>query len=878
MANNMASNVDTTASRKSSPQKQERRIQRSAGFVPYSKKSTTADYCEFEDAKRHTAAIRSYLSEADHADSDGHNNNSFSRSRSLKKLMLRSNKSSKVPKSPERAVLPRKTSHGWKYRQIVTQHQFNFGAFSSSFQVNNIPNDKRKASLKGSQMRTMSGAKGLRVIDSAMTSNASEFHDSISDKNPNRVHRGTDAADPTSKGKGSETPLRFIEAPSIPLSPIKVSLDSFRAIKGTPDGLDHLTNAEPASKRPPPLQVPTYLSEEQPRSWDFAAKDSSIIQHAWADTSRSKSPQKGEVSLSREKGYSNTVAGMSHKYPKLPSFRQRVEDLRAVQSKRKHCESASQPRPSENRPLSNISIRAIAQESPTKSKASSVIEDRPKPPCVVSAKEPSEDAQSDASSGVISNAQSAIRMHVRTTGHTPIDIVNNCNLPMPGPAPTRALPSLPENQAGSMATAITGSVEPKHISIAASPVKSEVSVPPKSPKRQGYRSFPCDGSPKQTKLTAFPTVVSAVREAGIAKSPTSAPNRIPRKAVAFPQPSQNPENMGAATLVEVQEGRDTEATAQRSQDMTRTESRPGAYEDSTSSDSSIRNSVDHHEGITILPDIRNSYTLRFSPSDFHKQKASQSSEIHVSSNHQDKSQEASRPTTMISPIIVVADQQPTLTNISRDPSQTSQRTVRRSSLENRPQSIYSTTDQSSHLVSPSLQLPQHDDWRRARPLSAHSVSSSNTRPVGSRTPTPFTHHLLQRNQSNRSSYRASSSIAESTRVRDLEARLSAIEKQNVELTKAFVAFINASSSCGEDFADGLDQDDGFDDHGEEGDQGAGCEAQDEELLSIGNRSNGFTARHGDRSSVTESLYAGLENLLAVHQSDAGKRLSSSSFV
>ena len=848
-----------------SPQRQENRLQltpRSAGFVPDS------------IGARPLISIRSFLSEAEPSSCRKNQRNLVNKSKSLRRLALRSNKSQKSPNMAEKPVESWRASDG-KHRRIVTQHQLESSSHPSLYQVNNVPDKQRDASSRVTSH--MSGMHGSQVGGERAASALVRSQHSASHSDPNRLNGGMNTLNPSSSGKGDETPRRFIEAPSIPLSPMKVSLDNFRV--STDDGQQSL-GAHSNVRKSASSQVSSPPLEKQPRTPNLAGSDSNRFQQIHFNAHKSQPMLQSEASPVKVREDVNTVAGMSHKYPVFPNYTQRVKELQAVQARAAKTEPAAQPDPPKSY---HSSTHSSSWRKPQESSANvkptitCINNDPTQPAPIIPSDEPSEDAYSDSSSGVVSNAQSAIRMHVRTTGGPFGDSVNCCDLPPLGPAPTRALPSLPEHHDSPEESPVSGATGDLRNPNSTGVSKKDVSIPQKSPRRQEYKVFPSDSSPKQRKGPAPPATMSGAEDPGIATSPFEAPSRIPRKSVAFPQPGLNLENMSAHALNELQKQREDRAAARKERDMARMKAQRKTYEEGATSGSTIANGVEHHEGVTILPQISHSCTSSLSTLDLQKQKFSQKNETSVCRSHHDKDQTAGRPSAAISPIVVVADQEPISPDISRNPSQRSQRTVFKGSPEDRPGNLYATKAHLSHPSSPSLQLPQLDEHMRARPSSTHSVPPS-TRPVGSRTPTPFAHHLLQRKQSNRSSYRTSS-IAESAHVRDLEARLSAIEKKNVMLETAFLAVMRVSSSFEQRISDDRDRDDQY-----EADESIHSEPEtrdvydEEDVLDIQSQTNGITRRNGDGSSGTESLYAGLENLLAVHASDAGKRLSSSSFV
>lgn len=858
---------DSTKSPTEKPKKRKHHTQlkpRSAGCAFHSGKCKKADYCEFANAHS-IQSIRSLLSE-DHPGlqeeeqpKQTSRKSFFGATKHFKQMIQKQMKSDQIPFLP---VAAQRTSEGHDYRQIIISDPCGIGLKNpSTFNVNKVMTTMTSAAPKGMQ-KSISTKTKPSTADHRIPPEEVESHDSIPHTMPEGLDDHSEKEKTVLRLEGIETPKRFIEAP-IPLSPMKVSLDNFGLTQETSEGSEWLEHQTPrhALERIASPQTSLGRLDDQSKAKDFALKDGNFFQRAKAHRRKSRSPEKIGRSPAKKEEKDNAVAGMSHKYPAFPNFRQRVEDIRVSQSQHQGQDTSSQPKAVPKSPLLNpTSFTADPQQSASGLKASPIIGENSKPLSVISTESAAEDVQSDTSSAVISNAQSAVRMHVQiATGHLNGLISSNPPPPMPGPAPTRALPSLPEgHDTGNSATPRAGEMSSRIVSEGSTPVKANNLVKP--PKRQEYRFLPSDCSPPKAQRVASPVLTPAAAETAPAVSPPPSPNRIKRQGIAISRPDSLPKKISVASLDQMQKQRNERTAARKARDLARMTSQKASLAGTETGSSRMSNGVEHHEGIIILPDIRDSYTSTAFPTK-PKHDSSQASDTSLSTTTGNR--ESSTSSQKISPIIVVAEQKP-MPPISRGPSQKSQIDNRSSINADRPQSLKANGYYPQHPSQPrtaSLELPE-EDVNRARPVSAHSMPN-NIRPVAARTPTPLTHTLL-RAQSTRSSRRSSGQ--ESQQIKDLELRLSAIEKQNIKLQKAFLAVINASPGF-----DNIEDVDGAQtDFGEYGVEEAGGRLGSNGMV------NGGNGRNGDRLSETGSLYAGLENLLAVHASEAGQRLSTAS--
>ena len=564
-------------------------------------------------------------------------------------------------------------------------------------------------------------------------------------------------------------------------------------------------------------QIPGPETEHRPRVRDFAADGSAPFSRARAAIRRrSRSPAK--------KGGKPTEAPVASDR----SFNAVTCDSQSANSPGRSPNGIilppmgfkEQARPPLAPPL------ATNPEQVSGAKTSPVRHYHSKAPSVVSAESTAEDIQSDASSGVISNAQSAVFVKIP---------------PQPGPAPLTPLPSLPEGLDNFVPATPRASQSSQRL---ASPESSPPKVPPpKSPARSQYRLYPSVDSSPPKRPTSPIRLNAATNSEQVVPQP-SPPLRSKRRGISFPRSDHLPTSMSVGTLDELERWKKerSENTRQKTlQDLGRMGSHTATIEEVEPVTRNAVNGERHHEGAAELPSPRDSY----SPALFllkHRPQPSQVSNLTARTTLQYR--DSSTLPQKLSPIIVVADQAP-VSPIQRTPSQKSQSNRTSFEAQSRGFKTNGFYPVPPHLASPALQGPEDDS--RVRPMSSHSLPIP--RPVASRVPTPHPSPLL-RGPSRRSSHH--SSLQEAS---GLERRLSAMEKKNAMLERAFLAVLNTPAAFGGSV--GL--------NGMEG--------------TNGDSSSGFSGKDCDRSSGTsgtESLYAGLENLLAQHKCSAGVRWSTSS--
>ena len=540
-------------------------------------------------------------------------------------------------------------------------------------------------------------------------------------------------------------------------------------------------------------QAPVPGAEKQPRIRDFASNGSASILRAHAAIRRrSLSPVKrtSKQTEAHDKQKRNLTAVATFEGQEANPIGWGSDNV-ILPSK----PSQEPARPSLALPL------PLHQHQVLGTKISPAINHQSNAPSIVSAESAAEDIQSDTSSGVVANAQSAVFVKVP---------------PQPGPAPLAPLPSLPEGLDSFVPATPRARQWSQKI---ASPESSPPKVPPqKSPARSQYKLYPpTDNSP--SKRPGSPIRMNAATEPAQVIYRQSPPLRSKRRDISSPRSHHLPTSMSVGTLDELEQWNIERAENTRQQklrDLACMRSRKVTVEEVETKTRNAVNGEDYHEDDAELPSPRyNCNSARFPLG--HRKQPSQLNNLN-----------ATRMQHKLSPIIVIAEQEP-ISPVQRAPFQKPQ--LSRNSPEGHPLGFRPT--------SPALQRPEGES--KVRPVSSHSMPVP--RPVASRVPSPHVSPLLG------GFSRCSLHHCSMHELGGLEARLSAMERKNAMLERAFLAVLNATAAFGGNLRT----------HGVESANGHSCR----DLL-------GKDADHFRRTRGTESLYAGLENLLA------GARWSTSS--
>lgn len=750
----------------------------------------------------------------------------------------RTSKSSK--ENQKMPVATHRTSDGRKYGHIVSGQIYDSSRNASTYRVNESRRPLGSHASEGHptapfdpvgdgtpNIRQVHGNKepmhehsAHRSLESGKAQQRMSPYQTVGFPNPNSESLGNRLlmdrlfnGDTAAERKDPNRPKPSTRIASLQSSPRKSTTDDSLGLLR--DLSQILSRGETSLLTAGASQVPEPEAEDQPRVRDFAANGSAPFARARAAIRRrSRSPIKR--------------SGKQTEAPATPD-----RSLAAVT-----CQG--QPTNPPGRIPSNIILPPDAfkeltrpslapplpmnQEQVPGTKTSPVTNYHSKAPSVVSAESTAEDIHSDASSGVVSNAQSAVFVKVP---------------PQPGPAPLTPLPSLPEGL-DIFAPATPMASQSSHR--LASPESSPPKVPPqKSPARSQYKLYPSvDSSPP--KRPGSPMKKNAGTEPEQVMSQPSPPLRSKRRGIAFPRSDHLPTSMSVGTLDELEQwkkGR-TESTRQKKfRDLARMRPHKATIGEI---EPAVRNTMVErrfHEGAAELLSPRDSYSFALFPLK-HRPQPSEVSDLTASTTlqHRDGSTLAQK----LSPVIVVAEQEP-IAPVHPPRSQRSQ--FSRNSIDEHPRGFKTNGFYPAppHIASPTLQGPE--DESKTRPVSSHSLPVP--RRVASRVPTPHLSPVV-REPSRHSSHH--SSMHETN---GLEARLSAMERKNTMLERAFLAVLHTSAAFGGSL--GLNGTEGTN-----GDSSSG--------LSGGDHSSG--------TSGTESLYAGLENLLALHSGSTTARWSTSS--
>ncbi|CAF9908428.1 MAG: hypothetical protein ALECFALPRED_004528 [Alectoria fallacina] len=811
---------------------------RSAGFSYSWELDKSNRFDEFLEAKRLNKQICDELEKGPRGATQDEKSPPEHRKRSLKTVFSSRSKRKSSKENKKMPVATHTTSHGRKYGQILSGQIYDSCGNASTYQVNNsrrplgpIPGEGQRkhptASFDlvagvDSTIHPVNGPKEPghdRSADRSLENGEAKhrlspyqtigFLDSTSEslRNrlvTNRLMNGNAAA-------GRNDPNRPKPSTEVQSSPRKSATeDSLGLLR---DLSQILSRGETTNLIVGASQVSLPEAEHQPRVHDFAANGSAPLSRARAAIRRrSRSPVKRTgkqtaVPVTPDRSLDAVTCEDQPAFPLDRSPNSIVLPPTALKEAVRLPLAPPLPMTQDLDPGIKISL-AVKQHS--------------KAPSVVSAESAAEDIQSDASSGVVSNAKSAVFVKVP---------------PQPGPAPLTPLPSLPEGLDHFLpATPRASPSSQRLISPKSSPPKAP---PPKSPARSQYQLYPsADNSPP--KRSGSPIRMNATIEPEQVISPSSPPKR---RGISLQRSDRLPTSIGVGALDELEQWKKERAENSRqkkSRDLARMRSHKAMVEEVETVSRNTTNGEEYHEGVAKLPSPRDSYNAALCPPK-HRPWPSQLSSLSATTTLQHR--DSSTLPQKLSPVTVVAEQEPIL--IQRAQSQNLE--FSKNSVDERPRGFKTNGfyPVRPHLASPTLQGPE--DESKVRPVSSHSLPV--LRPVASRVTTPHLSPLL-RGSSHRSSHH--SSMHEMS---GLEARLSAMERKNAMLERAFLAVINTSAGFGGRL--GL--------NGLEGANGDG--------------SSGLSGKDGDHFSGTngtESLYAGLESLLALHSGSVGARWSTSS--
>ncbi len=886
-----------------------RRPPRNGGLT---KLNTLEDWAEFSN-ERKFESIRKYLLEADPAqlqnapkpEAPKHFLESLFRSRSNRRSSKQSRKMRQMQSPDEEPTLPvltQRTSKGGRYGQIVTSQVYDAHYNASTYKVNLSRDalagkETRKVGQAKDSMRAPSGDMPLPMKVNGLKSfihpaNRLSVYKANEQQSPARNpasyqvigDQGATAQSlanncPVDIQKKDPAPEESIDHTAKPMidAPLRPLHHTNESIFGLSKEHSHLLLRDDKEDGTPRASQPSVSeANNQPSIRDFAPEGLATVQRSRAVRPRSRSPVKH---LGKQKSTATSAANS----PISPTYDGQGPNFEATAPRIRKPVPIYTSMPLQGPPSTPI---PLSPEPKRSLKPSSTTDSPPKNPSMISTESNQEDIYSDTSSVIVSNAQSAILIRSRGASNK-----YTCTPPQPGPAPTRALPSLPEGQAPLTPQRLSESDQPSPERLL--PIK----VPPKSPAR--YRYTPMDAnSPPRKPEESSPRVVTT--EAKETNSPwiavSTEPAREQSQSVAFEKAQPLPRSMSVGDMEIRQQQRVENVKVIKARNMARMKTQEAAVEKSepdTIAGANIEvgnggeNREVKHEGLMLLPsptDLDDSTSAPFSC--FAEHHDSQISGLGTSTTllHRNSSTLSHPYSQDLSPIIVVAEQEPGCSRVSIPRSHSQKR---HSTTENQgyPRTLKSTNSlrtlpspATSKTLAPSLHFPSNDERDlgiESRPSSAHSIAqptttsiSNNTNPIRTRAPTPFSPSLMQaQSLSKRSSQSQRSSMGmhnvdahmdagmdRGLHLSELEARIEAVERKNLLLERAFLAAV-----------DGV----------------AGLEEREVDRLSRFCLGLGMSAGEGRRASAASgneiaagSLYAGLENLLAVHAGEfgAGDRL------
>ena len=717
-------------------------------------------------------------------------------------------------------VATHRTSDGRKYGQILSEQIYDSSGNASTYQVNNRRHSPTHPISEIQQKHATTSIDLVRHVSSAIhhingtKQPTSERSAQSSLGNEEAKHRSSPyfgnefLTDRPTEGYSVTGRNEDIPAPSIGKSTTNDSLGLLRDLSQI------LSRGETANLCAGASHVSVAEAEHLPRIRDFAANGSIPFSHAHASIQRrSRTPAK--------------LRGKQNENPVTPD-RYYGADTRTGQLANRLDRSPNgiilPPmvlRDSTGPPLEPPSPPTREQVPGTKT--SLAINYHSKAPSIVSAESTAEDIQSDASSGIVFNAQSAVFVKVP---------------PQPGPAPLTPLPSLPEG--------LDSFTPLRHRAIQSSPNAASPESPPpkappqKSPARSQYRLYPSvDSSPP--KRSSSPMRMNPAPEE---VTQPSTPLHLRKRDCSFTRSDYLHASMSDSILDEPEHWNKKRVDRTRQtklEDLDRTRPQKKLIAEVEPVAQVTVDGKIYNDGAAGLPYPVDSYSSETLPVK-HRPQASQVSNLSASTTLQYR--DSSTLSQKLSPIIVIAEQEPIpqgRRGLSPDPHSNRDNNDEQTQ-DFRISRFYPVLP---HPTCPTLQEP--DGKSKARPVSSHSLPVP--RPLAS----PATTGHLAPPLREPSCHLFHHSSTHETSL--LEARLSLMERKNTMLERAFLAVLNTSAA----FSDGL---------GLKGIKDT-CE----------NTSNGLSDRYGERfggMSGPESLYVERDNLVPLHRGSAGARLSTSS--
>ncbi|KAL9036821.1 MAG: hypothetical protein Q9214_005970 [Letrouitia sp. 1 TL-2023] len=452
-----------------------------------------------------------------------------------------------------------------------------------------------------------------------------------------------------------------------------------------------------------------------------------------------------------------------------------------------------------------------------------------------------EDNQSDAYSGEIMNAQSAEYIQGHGAFGYYDDDSRKAPLPKLGPAPTRALPSLPEGRDPSTPKSARMEDDQGRVVAGQNVEISPNKVLPRSPaKTHRYRLSPCTNSiPKEYKATVKLKPSPSFNEK-FPQPPTTSPKRNPKSDEEHPRETtprlrspqlttqqkrevdvgalmasqgvealspQNHESSGwdpneeqigfkitgepskaqpqsessiRMLPVDAQESRTQRTRALKARDMERARSHPDVASPGALSDPNMTSMTQNprDDGNIALPNLQEA-CLPAKPA---TSQPSHFSEASTSSSEQQQRHSAAEASKMgFSPIMIVAQQQPLLLTQTSEPWHHVKKQLSTSNHVPRPSpEIASSTDINNDNSDP-LRHP----YFHAAGINGQLPTSAPAATTGMKVPD-----------------RRSAQTCASTETAKLGARVAALERRNMLLERAFLAVVDTSAEMSSGFFSG----------------------------------------------------------------------------
>ena len=372
-----------------------------------------------------------------------------------------------------------------------------------------------------------------------------------------------------------------------------------------------------------------------------------------------------------------------------------------------------------------------------------------------------EDGQSEASVGVPMEARSA---EVVCPRHYNGD---KQKFPKPGPAPTGALPSLPEGHDSRTAIVMLPSVGPGSATAVPSPAPSPTRALPRSPATK-YRYRPLDNVVTEETAKLLKMQTRSRPKTQTPQSPWTEHSKRPNfeePCVDALTPVATPLQSQKMTKAEWQEKRAQSRRELKLRDLNRLRSQNGLGDMAQATAGRVVADDLAHGRAETLSNVRESYGSPALLSSDQPQLPPTSD----STSRAPQRKSGPRPLSALSPILVVAEQEPTATPPALTAASKPLSNGKRSSRKR-----HTHKGSSSHPACPSPSLPSSDDevtcrTQRNRIFEPHCHSHAQT---------ASTHHPALPTQDLEAKF---------------EARIAELEKKNALLLNAFIAVINTSA-------------------------------------------------------------------------------------